>query len=334
MESLEYRDFFALSQKHQIIVVANKEADVDRFHHSAFKHLNHIVEYNKSGLSFNQKYDSQHVFYLIMDNSISAEGLPDYSFVYFSSLDNSSLMIDELEVTNYCNLRCKYCCQQEININKGFISRETLNQCMPYFVEGQNLCIHGHGEPLLHERLLDIINLLSNNNINVEMSTNGVLLTIELAMQLIAAGLKYLIISLHNEKSYLAFEKLLKLQNETSLGILQYHVNAFESIEVTKQKLKKYGISPEIAWPNIRFQREITWGGKAKNGLLSTEKNVKEVLDRCYYRINNFVYVKWNGVVVPCCLDSNNEDSIGHISNFEKIRFDNLSKKNCMYCDF
>ncbi|MGR3292392.1 MAG: radical SAM protein [Candidatus Scalindua sp.] len=70
-----------------------------------------------------------------------------------------------------CNLRCLYC-DTTYAYNEGLAMSlgEILNRVKEY--ECINVCITG-GEPLLHENINKLINLLKKNHFNVYIETNG-----------------------------------------------------------------------------------------------------------------------------------------------------------------
>ena len=318
---------------HKLAVVVKDDDDIEQFSYSFFKHLPHTKVYQNTVNDFTSSNSYNNCLFLIMNMTIHKHFFAKTSFAYFDLLINEKLMIDEIEITNFCNLECNYCCQSSLSVNKGFLSPRTLDACLNHLVGGQNLCIHGHGEPLLHKDIVTIVKILSSQNINVEMSTNGILLDEKMIENLLSAKLGHLVLSLHTNESYTAFKRLLDMQRH-SKDFIRFHVNSFENEKETKAKLASCGIDWLEAQRSIRFQRIITWGGKAKNCTEPVAADVQNALARCYYRRNNCVYMKWNGTIVPCCLDCNNEDILGHILEFNSLQFDRLQKRNCEFCDF
>jgi radical SAM protein with 4Fe4S-binding SPASM domain len=82
----------------------------------------------------------------------------------------------QIELTSYCNLRCKIC-----PIGSGTLRRKPesidpalferlMNEAGPYLL---TLSLWGWGEPLLHPRLADILRLTQNRGIITFLSTNG-----------------------------------------------------------------------------------------------------------------------------------------------------------------
>ena len=125
--------------------------------------------------------------------------------------------------TNACNFRCNYCAQ---SLGKEYLQREYAfhYESMPMeifrkavaqmksFPEPFKLVsFMGHGEPLLHRDLPEMIRLLREAGVakRIEIITNGSMLTHELSEKLVAAGLSALRISLQGITS----EKYKKISN-------------------------------------------------------------------------------------------------------------------------
>ena len=74
-----------------------------------------------------------------------------------------------IEITNVCNLKCKFC--PETNRKKEFIKLEDFENIINKIKKYTNLVyLHVKGEPLLHPDLKEILNILSNNNLKVNIS--------------------------------------------------------------------------------------------------------------------------------------------------------------------
>lgn len=53
----------------------------------------------------------------------------------------------------------------------------------------------------------------------------------------------------------------------------------------------------------------------------------------CYYINNNIASVRWDGTVVGCCFDSENDNVIGHIKDYPKLGHRPLEYRLCRTCD-
>lgn len=109
----------------------------------------------------------------------------------------------------YCNFKCNYCLHSldaDTLEKKGFrrqymdfsIFQKTVNDVAAQGWRLKAMIFAGHGEPLLHPRIADMVAYAKEKGVadRVEIVTNGSLLTHELSDALISAGLDRLRISL------------------------------------------------------------------------------------------------------------------------------------------
>lgn len=87
-----------------------------------------------------------------------------------------------IDITNACNLSCSYCnkCSFENNDKEEFISIQTVTEVMEKMTplsKGLDILVNiTGGEPLLHDKLEDILKVLRSYNCRTILWTNGVLL--------------------------------------------------------------------------------------------------------------------------------------------------------------
>ena len=118
----------------------------------------------------------------------------------------------DVEATSLCNLKCPHCVQTHANFEKGFmdfgmykdiIDEASENQC--YGVKFHSI---GRGEPLLHQRLPEMVAYaVKNGLIDVYLNTNAVLLNKEKSKRLLDAGLHRISFSIDHYIPHL-YEKL------------------------------------------------------------------------------------------------------------------------------
>lgn len=127
--------------------------------------------------------------------------------------------------TNACNFRCNYCAQSlgadylqrvyafRYETMPMEIFREAVEQMKAFPEPFKLVSFMGHGEPLLHRELPEMIRLLHEAGVakRIEIITNGSMLTHELSKKLIDAGLSALRVSLQGITS----EKYKKISNVT-----------------------------------------------------------------------------------------------------------------------
>lgn len=104
-----------------------------------------------------------------------------------------------LESTNICNRSCFFCgaAQSVESLERGFMNMEIFARLADeaYKIQPNIISLHGHGEPLMHPNIVEMVEMLSSRKLVTELVTNGDLLTLEMAASLLEAGLDNLIIS-------------------------------------------------------------------------------------------------------------------------------------------
>ena len=79
-----------------------------------------------------------------------------------------------LEITNACNLNCPFCIKNKRKINYITLDnyKYIINKIKDYTKE---LYLHILGEPLLHKDIIDFIEYANNQELQVNITTNGYL---------------------------------------------------------------------------------------------------------------------------------------------------------------
>ena len=79
-----------------------------------------------------------------------------------------------LEITNSCNLNCKFCTYDKGN---NFLSYQQISNCIEQIKPHCNyIYLHILGEPLLHPNFNEILDLLDSKDMYLQLVTNGTLL--------------------------------------------------------------------------------------------------------------------------------------------------------------
>ena len=232
-----------------------------------------------------------------------------------------------IEITNICNLKCKFC--PETKRNKMFMNVDDFEKIIHKTYKHTNLvCLHVKGEPLLHNKLQDILKILEKYNLKANITTNGTLIKQQLEILKNSKSIRQINISLHSftqnemlNKQYLQdiFESVEQLKDV----IISYRLWNLENIhendinnEIIKsleqyydiQELKQQLIENEFLKikENVFINQDIefTWPDIHKEKII--EKG------RCL-ALKEQVAILVDGTVVPCCLDNNGDIPLGNI---------------------
>ena len=104
----------------------------------------------------------------------------------------------QVELTNYCNQRCRYCPRQGLSRPLGFMSRPLFERiAQECAAHGARMWLHFLGEPLLHRGVVEFCRYAKEAGVpEVGLSTNAVSLRGQVAEQLLQIGLDRLECSL------------------------------------------------------------------------------------------------------------------------------------------
>lgn len=225
-----------------------------------------------------------------------------------------------IEITNQCNLNCDFCHNTKrplaMLLPRGF--QYILNEIKPF---GNNLYLHVKGEPLLHPKLKEFLDIAAANNCQVNLVTNGSLLDNYKSDFFNHPALKKISISLHSldfnrlsETDY--FKKIILLINHSKcyleLRIWDYNLlNQSSKLRKFVALIEEYfqinflnenfKINSRIS---VSYERKFIWPTNSENNQLK--------YGRCLaYKLMLAVLV--DGNVVPCCLDGEANLVLGNI---------------------
>ncbi len=226
-----------------------------------------------------------------------------------------------VEITNSCNLNCKFCIKNDrkveyISINNFKLLLNKLENYTDY------LYFHVLGEPLLHPHINELIDIASNN-FKINITTNGYLIN-----NIKTTNIRQLNISLHsfNDKYKIDLKKYLDnifnkidtlpntyislrlwVKNKYNKDIINYINNRYK-ISIDKN-IKNYKINNHIFINNFH---EFIWPN-LDNDYYSEEGT-------CYALIDH-LGILVDGTIIPCCLDSKGIINLGNIykDNLEDI---------------
>lgn len=220
-----------------------------------------------------------------------------------------------VEITNTCNLNCSFCIKNTrkemfMDIDKFNI---ILNKIKPYT---DYLYLHVLGEPFMHLKINDFIELASQNFF-VNITTNGYLIN-----RLKTSNVRQINISLHSfspkyniglddylnnifsvvdrlEDTFISYRFWVNNEySELILSKLNEHYNTNFNIKDLKLSNK---LSDKVF---INTFKEFEWP--------SFDNSLNNKCGTCY-AIRDHIGILCDGTIVPCCLDSKGDLSLGNI---------------------
>ena len=250
-----------------------------------------------------------------------------------------------VEITNICNLNCSFCSKdnkekREMTLKEFEHILKQINNYTDY------LYLHVKGEPLLHSKLKEIIDLCQKYHKQINITTNGTLLKQKLN---ILENVRQINISLHSLIDKNKLNDILKCGDYLSAKNVQvvyrfwtdnnsdlikyildyYHYQKEKSNNIKLKDNLYLNKSFEFIWPNLD-NKFITNHGFCKG-------------------LDTHIGILADGTVIPCCLDSSGiinlgniyEENLSDILEKEKTKqiisgFKNnkLVEELCQKCDF
>ena len=252
-----------------------------------------------------------------------------------------------IETTNICNLSCNFCPKTSRKLS--FMDEKSfeyiIKSVKPYT---DHVYFHLMGEPFLNTNLKRFLEISRENELKVNITTNGTLLNNVKDVLLNASALRQINISLHSfeannegvdfneyidtiinsvkeiteKTNVICSLRLWNLDtrytasNNMNIDILKLLENEFNLDCDLKEKLKEKNSF------KLKNNVYISMGEKFKWPSLK----VKELGERAFcYGLRDQIGILVDGTVVPCCLDSEGSIPLGNV--FEEKLEDILNSK-------
>ena len=225
-----------------------------------------------------------------------------------------------IEITNACNLNCPFCIKNKRKVNYMKIDdyKKIIDKIKDYTKE---IYLHILGEPLLHPDIINFIEYANNQNLLVNITTNG-----------------YLINNLENNQNIHRLNISLHSYNDIyKVGLNQYLDNIFNIIDNIKNKtfvslrlwVGNQNSEYILKYINNRYSTNIERldnNSKTKitsNIIIDTfhefiwpdlNNNYYNEVGKCKGLIDH-IGILSDGTIIPCCLDSQGIINLGNIYN-------------------
>ncbi len=224
-----------------------------------------------------------------------------------------------IEPTSMCNLNCSICFRNSwIDEEMGMMDIEVVDKILQGIKSQSNIekvIFAGMGEPLLHNRLVDMVRFSSQTVPETEIITNATLLDEAMCTGLIEAGLTQLWISIddyhfesaNNKSAVKNIEYFNSIrQNKCKLGLSFVLLNPDNDDLIHIESLARrfdadeINISQSIPCKkndNLHYNADFPLGKRTLNNIFEiTEKR----LNYCPFASEGCMFIKWNGDVMPC----------------------------------
>ncbi len=248
-----------------------------------------------------------------------------------------------IEITNICNLNCKFCPDTK-RIKKN-MSLEEFTKIVYKIKNYTNLVyLHVKGEPLLNENLPLFLEVLENNNILCNITTNGILLNDKVDIINKSKAVRQVNISLHSAiQNDLDLNKYMdnilnsvdKLNNKI-ISLRLWNLSDIKDNDLNDNIINK--LSTHYKIDNLKEKLKENASIKVKNNIyINQDKEFiwpdikgKEINEqgRCL-ALKDQIAILVDGTVVPCCLDNNGDIPLGNIfsESLEEILNKDSTKK-------
>jgi radical SAM protein with 4Fe4S-binding SPASM domain len=252
-----------------------------------------------------------------------------------------------IEITNICNLKCNFCPKTSRKLK--FMDKESFEHIVknikPYT---DHVYFHLMGEPFLNKELEHFLEISKENQLKVNITTNGTLINDIKDILLNSQALRQVNISLHsfeaNEENIDFNEYINNIidfvkEATESTNIIcslrlwnldtKYSANNNMNIDIFKLLEQEFEINCDLKEClkeknsfKLKNNVYISMGEKFKWPSLKEE----ELGERAFcYGLRDQIGILVNGTVVPCCLDSEGSIPLGNI--FESTLDEILNSK-------
>lgn len=230
-----------------------------------------------------------------------------------------------VEITNICNLNCSFCSKD--NLKKKEMSLQEFDTILfkiRHYTD--TIYLHIKGEPLLHSRLDEILDITKKFKIKVRITTNGTLLKEKLNILQKYDNIRQINISLHSENDKVNyFEDVFEASNILAKKIpIVYRIWLLDnysldilSTKIVDKIISSYNLDNSFKEnvlnnKNIKITDNIYLDKDNKFNWPDNIENNNEETGTCL-GTRSHIGILVDGTVVPCCLDSKGLLKLGNV---------------------
>ncbi|MFH2063586.1 MAG: radical SAM protein [Pseudomonadota bacterium] len=252
-----------------------------------------------------------------------------------------------IEIINFCNLSCRFCPKTRRKPQR--LSAESFQYILKEIKPFTNhICLHVKGEPLLHPEILDFLDLAYEEGVQVNITTNGLLIHTVGDEFLKRPAIRQISFSLHSfaeheKENYLdnilAFAEEANHKTRIIISLRLWNLHRSDTDSDAGNRLILEAIENKFSIQNKIEENIIPGQGfKIRERLYINTDYAFEWPDlNCDYRsekgfchaLRDHIAVLADGTVVPCCLDGEGITSLGNIyqQNFDRIIHSKRAKR-------
>jgi radical SAM protein with 4Fe4S-binding SPASM domain len=244
-----------------------------------------------------------------------------------------------IEVTSVCNLACTFCPQtkRQSNFIKIDAFTKTLDEIKPHT---DYIYFHVKGEPLLHPRIDELLDLSHERGFKVNITTNGTLIVKNKHKILTKPALRQMNFSLHsfdghegstNKEAYITnildFVKEAVVTTPMLISLRLWNLDTDNTTNIERSRNREILEIIEREFKlDYKIEEKFVRGGGLKIApqvYLNQDHefqwpDLKEAEDEgkgfCH-ALRNQAAILVDGTVVPCCLDGEGVINLGNIHN-------------------
>lgn len=308
---------------------------------------------------------------LLSDNSVKWDGTDRSALLAKIRMESAAAPITHLrhpevryEVTDNCNAECIMCPRDMHKLGRphGVMQLEPYKKSIDEVVElgCKQVVLQGFGEPLVDKGLEKKIEYAKSKGLRTYIVSNASLLTKKRASGIIGAGLDELRVSYYGMSKETYERVMVGLNFEQTMDNLHGFLELREEMGIKRPKIEiSWLVLPENEGDTEHFQEY--WEPKVdaieiwKPHNYGDGRSYRERFDdiarksTCGRPENGPLQIQWNGEVVPCCYDYNNQIVLGNVfqqpvlevlnaQKYELLRLAHREKKfslfpYCNQCD-
>ncbi len=242
-----------------------------------------------------------------------------------------------IEIGNACNFQCSFC--PEVIRDKKLMPPEMFNRIADQIAPLTNLVsFHLMGDPLLHPRISELVDICTKKNLKIFLVTNGALLTPEKSRLLLTPAFYQVNFSLHSfydnfsgrdpteylEKIFNFTESAMAVRPDLYINYRLWNLNDVHGSNTDNSEMLKRACARFDAQLPSSIDLRKTKSIRLKNRLYlhldtefawpSLDLDVLGTAGRCHGLSTHFGILV-DGTVVPCCLDKEAGIPLGNIAD-------------------